>query len=184
MMRMRYSPVPVCFAAAAGGAALAAGTAHAQQGGEVDMSLPPVVHMQPVPPDRGTSDDTSGGRVFRDQPFDVNGTEVVCTGIDSDSRHDPRWPSYPLKLEFAGAAASILGEEHVMVSGNGVNVNVRCKGPWVLMQVPAGTYAVHAELRNGTIKEVTARVTGHGQSRVVVTFPMQGGDTGHARYGQ
>ena len=149
----------------------------AAQNSRIDMSLPPTVISQPVPPDRGTNDDTSGGRTFRDQPFDVNGTQVVCTGIDSDSRHDPRWPSYPLKLEFAGAGGQFLGEERVTVSGNGVDVNVRCKGPWVLMRVPAGSYSVQARLRDGRTKNATATVSGHGQTRVVVTFPAAGGAT-------
>ena len=157
-------------------AAATAGTAFAQgDQPQVDPNLPPQVIMQPVPPDRGTNDDTSGGRVFRDQPFDVNGTEVVCTGIDSDSRADPRWRSYPLKLEFAGAGGQYLGEERVTVTGNGVNVNVRCKGPWVLMKLPAGTYQVHAEAANAGAKNVTVTVSGRGQTRSVIVFPAAGG---------
>jgi hypothetical protein len=143
----------------------------------VDPNLPPEVIMQTVPPDRGTNDDTSGGRVFRDQPFDVNGTEVVCTGIDSDSRHDPRWPAYSLKLEFAGEGGQYLGEERVSVTGEGVDVNVRCKGPWVLMKVPAGSYRVHATVANGGSKTVTVNVTGRGQTRAVLSFPAASGTT-------
>jgi hypothetical protein len=163
------------FSVSALAVAAASGAALAQ--GNVDPNLPPEVIMQTVPPDRGTNDDTSGGRVFRDQPFDVNGTEVVCTGIDSDSRADPRWPSYSLKLEFAGEGGQYLGEERVTVSGDGVDVNVRCKGPWVLMKVPAGSYRVHATVANGGSKTVTVNVTGRGQTRAVLSFPAASGRT-------
>jgi hypothetical protein len=171
-MTTRFAPF--IFSASAFALAAGMGAAQAQQ---VDMSLPPQVIMQPVPPDRGTNDDTSGGRTFRDQPFDVNGTEVVCTGIDSDSRHDPRWPAYPLKLEFAGAGGQYLGEERVTVTGNGVDVNVRCKGPWVLLRVPAGSYSIHAEAANAGAKNLTVNVTGRGQTRAMVVFPQAGGQT-------
>ncbi len=175
-MNMRF----VVSAISVSALALAAGAALAQSSGysNYDWSQPPVVVSQPVPPDRGTNDDTSGGRTFADQPFDVNGTQVVCTGIDSDSRHDSRWPSYPLKLEFAGAGGQFLGEERVQVSGNGVNVNVRCKGPWVLMRVPAGSYSVQATVRSGATKSGTVNVSGHGQARLVMTFPAGGATTG------
>lgn len=169
-MTTRIAPAAICASVFA---IAAATTAFAQ--GQVDPNLPPQVIMQPVPPDRGTNDDTSGGRVFRDQPFDVNGTEVVCTGIDSDSRADPRWRSYPLKLEFAGAGGQYLGEERVSVTGNGVDVNVRCKGPWVLMKVPPGKYSIHAEAANAGAKNVTVTVTGRGQTRSVIVFPAAGG---------
>lgn len=163
----------VAIAAAASGGALAQG---------YDYSQPPVVISQPVPPDRGTNDDVSGGRTFADQPFDVNGTEVVCTGTDSDSRHDPRWASYPLRMEFAGVGGQFLGEERVTVSGNGLNVSVHCKGPWVLMKVPAGHYSIHAEVADGGAKNGSAVVPSHGQARVVMTFAAGGRTTGEQRH--
>lgn len=146
------------------------------QGGQVDMSLPPTVVSQPVPADTGTSrDPLTGPQPFYDQPFDVNGTEVVCTGTGSDARADPRWRAYPLKLEFSGAGGQYLGEERVSITGNGVNVRVRCRGPWLLLKVPAGSYAVHAEAQNAGAKNITVNVTGRGQTRVVVSFPAAGG---------
>lgn len=173
-MNMRFALISVSVFALATGAAVAQDSNYSNY----DWSQKPIVTMQAVPPDRGTNDDTSGGRTFADQPFDVNGTEVVCTGIDSDSRHDPRWPSYPLKLEFAGVGGQYLGEERVQVTGNGVNVNVRCKGPWVLMRVPAGSYTVQAHVRGGGNKTATVNVTGRGQTRAVMSLPMGGTTTG------
>src|SRR5689334_18326102 len=42
----------------------------------------------------------SNGNAFgpllpRNRPTDVRGVQAVCTGVDSDSRADPRWPGYP-----------------------------------------------------------------------------------------
>jgi hypothetical protein len=79
-----------------------------------------------------------------------------------------------LKLEFAGAAGQYLGEEHLTLSGNGVNVNVRCKGPWILMKVPPGSYSGHATVTGGS-KSFTVNVSGRGQTRLVVSFPNTGG---------
>jgi hypothetical protein len=108
------------------------------------------------------------------QPTDINGVQAVCTGTTSDVRMDPQWRSYSLRLEFAGKAGQYLGDETVNVSGNGKSVSVHCGGPWVLMQLPAGTYHVSTDVADAGHKDVTIHVPG----QVVVRFPDAGGSVG------
>ena len=79
--------------------------------------------------------------------------------------------------QYAGADGQYLGEERVTVSGNGIDVSVRCKGPWVLMRVPAGQYSVHATVPSGGSKTVSVNVPSRGQSRTVISFPGGGAVT-------
>lgn len=105
------------------------------------------------------------------QPMDVNGVQSVCTGVTSDTRINPEWKNYSLRLEFAGQAGQYLGDETVNVSGHGENLSVHCRGPWVLMMLPPGTYHVAVDVADAGHKDITVHVPGH----VVVRFPGAGG---------
>ncbi len=103
--------------------------------------------------------------------MDINGVQTVCTGVSSDTRMNPEWKDYSLRLEFAGRGGQYLGDENVNVSGGGENLSVHCGGPWVLMMLPPGTYHVAADVAGAGHKDVTVHVPG----RVVVHFPGAGG---------
>ncbi len=105
------------------------------------------------------------------QAMNVNGVQTVCTGVTSDTRMNPEWKDYSLRLEFAGRDGQYLGDENVNVSGGGQNLSVHCAGPWVLMMLPPGTYHVAADVADAGHKDVTVHVPGH----VVVHFPNAGG---------
>ena len=105
------------------------------------------------------------------QPTDINGVQSVCTGVTTDTRMNPEWRQYSLRLEFAGQAGQYLGDETVNVSGNGQNLSVHCGGPWVLMMLPPGTYRVSTEVADAGHKDLTVHVPSH----VVVRFPSAGG---------
>jgi hypothetical protein len=108
------------------------------------------------------------------QAMDINGVQTVCTGVTSDTRMNPEWKNYSLRLEFAGRDGQYLGDESVNVSGSGENLSVHCGGPWVLMMLPPGTYHVATDVTNAGHKDVTVHVPGH----VVVRFPNAGGSEG------
>jgi len=105
-----------------------------------------------------------------DMPTDVNGVETVCTGIDSDSRNDPRWLAYPLRLEFAAGNRAYVADESVSIMGEGAALAVQCEGPWVLAKLPPGSYSVVASV-GGTTKNAKVSVPDKGQARFVVHFP-------------
>ena len=110
------------------------------------------------------------------QATDINGVQSVCTGVTSDTRMNPEWKDYSLRLEFAGQGGQYLGDETVNVSGQGQNLSVHCRGPWVLMMLPPGTYHVAADVADAGHKDVTVHVPGH----VVVRFPNAGGAEGQS----
>ncbi len=105
------------------------------------------------------------------QEMDINGVQTVCTGVTSDTRMNPEWRNYSLRLEFAGQAGQYLGDETVNVSGHGETWSVHCGGPWVLMMLPPGTYRIAADVADAGHKDITVHVPGH----VVVRFPNAGG---------
>jgi hypothetical protein len=94
----------------------------------------------------------------------IDGIETVCTG-DSDVRDNPEWRAYPFRLEFLGRNGQYLGDETVSVTGNGHSVMFHCKGPWVLMKLPRGTYHVDTQVADAGHRAVTVRSPGHAIMR-------------------
>lgn len=75
--------------------------------------------------------------------------EAVCTGIGADARVDPRWASYPLRIELVGRAGEYLGQAEVTLTQNDeAIISARCGGPWLLVRLPPGIYDVTATVQN------------------------------------
>ncbi len=110
----------------------------------------------------------------QDTPMDVNGVETVCTGVGLEARSDPKWKAYPLHVEFVGKGGQMLGDAKVSITGGGKTFDITCKGPWLLMKLPAGSYHLAADLSDpGTgHKEMNVRVPGH----YVIRYPNSGGE--------
>ena len=106
-----------------------------------------------------------------DRPTLVNGIETVCTGIDSDSRSNPSWAAYPLRLEFAAGGRAYVSREQVTITGSAASLDVQCPGAWVLAKLPAGKYRVTATVESGVTKSANVSVPKSGQARVVLHFP-------------
>jgi hypothetical protein len=110
-----------------------------------------------------------------DTPTMIDGIETVCTGIGQDSRADPRWNAYALKVVLAGEGGQYLGEAQVNVAAEGeTKMDVRCGGPWVLFKLEPGRYTVTAAINGNTAKSI-AYVSPTGQGRIVLRFPAVGG---------
>jgi hypothetical protein len=109
-----------------------------------------------------------------DSPVSMRAMEAVCTGIGADARNDPRWPTYPLRIELVGRAGEYLGEAQVSLNrGDEAIMSVRCGGPWLLVRLPPGMYDVTAVVENVT-KMARATVPPTGQGRLVIRFPELG----------
>jgi hypothetical protein len=109
-----------------------------------------------------------------DSPVSMRQMEAVCTGIGADSRNDPRWAAYPLRIELVGRAGEYLGQATVTLAQNDeAIISARCGGPWLLLRVPPGTYDVTAVVENVS-KTSKATVPMSGQGRVVIRFPEFG----------
>jgi hypothetical protein len=115
------------------------------------------------------------GTLPLDTPMTMRAVEAVCTGIGSDSRTDPRWGAYPLRIELAGRGGQFLGDAQVSVIKDGEDVaSVGCGGPWVLFKLAPGAYTISAEVE-GTTRTAKVSVGTKNQTRVVLRFPESGG---------
>jgi hypothetical protein len=109
-----------------------------------------------------------------DPILEANGIKYACAGVGKASRSDPRWPAFPVKLEFAAANGDFLGDPAVTItdaSGNAV-FQAQCNGPWVLIELPAGSYKVHATGQKGQYaKDFDLAVKAGGQTQKTIRLP-------------
>jgi len=104
----------------------------------------------------------------------VDGIEVACTGI-GQTRDDPRWTAYSVRIEFSDAKSEYLADASVSLTDSAGQplLAVTCDGPWVLLKLKEGVYKVQASLTGSTAKPRSAAVKPppKGQIRVVLQFP-------------
>jgi hypothetical protein len=106
-----------------------------------------------------------------DSPVTMGSVETVCTGVGS-GKDDPRWASYPVKVEFSNGGAQFLSGAHVKLAGASgkTMAELDCSGPWVLFKLPRGKYNVSATIDNVT-HSASFSPPDHGQKRVELQFP-------------
>ena len=110
--------------------------------------------------------------VAMDTPININGVDTACTGI-ADSKDDPRWQTYPVRIEFSNGSSQYLAGAHVSLSKRGaVIAELDCQAPWVLFKVSPGSYTVTASILGSSAKPRTAKFSPpkRGQKRVVLQF--------------
>ena len=105
----------------------------------------------------------------------VSGVDVACTGV-GQTKDNPAWQAYPVRLEFADTTGAYVSDETLTVSGRDGSplLSVSCSAPWVLMKLPAGRdYHVSASLtgNGGPTRSAVVRAPEHGQARFVFAFP-------------
>jgi hypothetical protein len=115
--------------------------------------------------------------VSMDNPLNIDGVQAVCTGIGDEAQHDPRWLSYPIRIEFSNGGAQYLSGAHVVLSQGGKQLAaLDCAGSWVLFKVAPGSYTVDATLLNnqgGGTRRAEFSPPAKGQKRVVLQFKLQ-----------
>jgi len=109
-----------------------------------------------------------------DEPIDVNGVRLACTGVGDEAKEDPRWAEFAMRIEFANRNAEYLADVYVSVwdaKGEKMFEEMRCDSPWFLADLPPGKYSISATVEGVT---ETAKFTApkSGQTRVVVRFPQ------------
>lgn len=112
--------------------------------------------------------------VSLDTDLTIGAVEVGCTGI-GQTKHDPRWAAYPVRIEFANAQSLYLSDATIdLANASGAPLaSISCEGPWILLKLPAGRYTVHARLNGSTAKPRSASFSppAKGQMRLVLQFP-------------
>jgi hypothetical protein len=104
----------------------------------------------------------------------VNGVGVGCTGV-GESKLDPKWLAYPVRVEFSDASNAYLANEVLTVSGAGGAevLSVFCEGPWILLKLAPGNYRIEGRVQgtDAKVETATVRPPSHGQTRIVLRFP-------------
>ena len=118
-------------------------------------------------------------RIPLDHETTIAGVGVACTGI-GQTKDDPKWQAYPVRVEFAGPGGEYLANETLMLSdAKGAQIlAVSCEGPWILLKLPVGKpYRIDGQV--GRTAEVTVsaavRAPSHGQATYVLNFAARGG---------
>lgn len=109
-----------------------------------------------------------------DQEVTIGGVGVGCTGI-GQTKDDPKWAAYPVRIEFSNPAKEYLADVDIDVATKAGRplLSLSCEGAWVLLRLPPGAYAVRAKLNASKTPATTIpiRAPVHGQGRFVVVFP-------------
>lgn len=109
-----------------------------------------------------------------DAPVKLGGITAVCTGVGS-AKDDPQFAAYPIKLEFSNGGAQFVSNENVKLMNNtgALVTEFDCQGPWVLLELPKGTYSVTATQPDATRgpKTVKFDTPATGQKRIEIQFP-------------
>ena len=105
----------------------------------------------------------------------VGGVEAACTGI-GQTRNDPRWAQYAVRVEVSDARTNYLADAVIAVSDSRGRQMLRvfCDSPWVLLDLPPGAYTVRATLNSvptARPRSAAIRAPARGQLRVVLQFP-------------
>ena len=108
-----------------------------------------------------------------DTPVQMNGLETVCTGV-GETKDDPKWLSYPVRIEFSNGGAQYLSGATVRISHGAETVgSLDCPGAWVLLRGAPGEYRVDVTIDNSSAKAVDAsfRMGSGPQKPIVLRFP-------------
>jgi hypothetical protein len=105
----------------------------------------------------------------------IAGVGVACTGI-GESKQEPRWQAYPVRVEFANADREyLIGATVKVANAKGAPLlTASCAGPWLLLKFPdRAAYRVEATIDGAAAaaRSATVRAPASGQTRVVMTFP-------------
>jgi hypothetical protein len=107
-----------------------------------------------------------------DAPARVNNIEIACTGM-GETKDDPRWASYPLRVEFFDSRRRwmIGGDVSVADAAGNKLVSVTCESIWLLVKVPPGNYLVEATVPGAKARMLPVRLRDEKQVRAQVIFP-------------
>jgi len=116
-----------------------------------------------------------------DTPITSNGIETVCTGIGDEAQSDPRWKTYPVRIEFSNGSAQYLSGVHLTLSDSAGKTltSFDCPGAWVLLRLSPGQYRVSASLLyqpGAAPRSATIVPPASGQQRFVLQFSSVSGN--------
>ena len=92
-------------------------------------------------------------------------TIYECSGIGLEQREAAENVPHTLRLEFARPDGHFMGGVEASLSDRSDNeiLSVRCPGPWLLLDLPDGSYRISASFEG---KTVTRKITIRGGKRL------------------
>ncbi|HXQ12703.1 MAG TPA: hypothetical protein VN805_17060 [Caulobacteraceae bacterium] len=122
----------------------------------------------------GAASAASPTSVPLDTETTVGGVPVACTGV-GESKLNPHWNSYPVRVEFSGADNGLLADEALTIfdDAGAEVVSVACAGPWILLKLPPGSYRIEGRLPKTQAMPQSGyfRVTPDGPVHLELRFP-------------
>jgi hypothetical protein len=113
-------------------------------------------------------------RLDEDETQTIEGVPVACTGV-GETRRDPRWRRYSVRIEVSDQHAEYLsgGDITVADAAGRPMFRVLCSDPWLLVDLEPGRYQVRGRIMGIPVAGArTANVIApaRGQARVVLQF--------------
>ena len=108
-----------------------------------------------------------------DSEMTLAGIGLACTGI-GQTKDDPKWLAYPLRIEFANRAREYLINATVTLTDDksAKLFTVTCPGAWLLLKLPSpAAYRVDALVSGRAAPTTTVKSPAKGQQRVILVFP-------------
>ena len=107
-----------------------------------------------------------------DAEMTVSGIDVACTGVGDEANSDARWPTYAVRIEFAGPGGEYLSDVDLSVADNRgqVILQAHCNGPWFLARLEPGRYEIEATSTSGLKRSARFNAPSYGQSRTILRF--------------
>jgi len=107
-----------------------------------------------------------------DEEKTYQGITYACTGV-GESKEDPKWNSYPLKLMFTAGSRAYVSSVKVAIrdSAGQTVLQVDCDSPWLLARLKPGSYSVSAQADGGASKNASVTVPASGQNSLAIRFP-------------
>ncbi|MEZ5667866.1 MAG: hypothetical protein R3F55_10620 [Alphaproteobacteria bacterium] len=98
-------------------------------------------------------------------------TSYLCAGVGEESRAEADAMQHSLKIVFAEPDGHFLADVATVIEDGdgGVLVDVTCPGPWLLVDLPAGTYRIDASF-HGETRTISVDVAGEQGQEQLVTF--------------
>jgi hypothetical protein len=121
-------------------------------------------------PQHATADEIAA--VPDDTILTSGNNRYACAGT-AESKDDPLWDEFPLKLVTAASNGTLLGYVDITISdATGAPVlGVFCAAPWLLVDIVPGSYTARVIARDGQFEEIVSfDVAATGQSEVLVSF--------------
>ena len=113
----------------------------------------------------------------QDQELTYQALKYACTGV-AESKEDPRWGKYSLKLMFTTGGRAYVSFIQVQIKDGAGNLvfEADCDAPWIVVDLKPGKYAVTATAIKKYTKNVSVNVTGGKQTELAIRYPEISGD--------